>query len=698
MLRSLLRFFALTSVALATPAEAAPAQLFVSPAGNDQWSGAHAEPNEAKSDGPFATITRARDEVRRLKRAGLTDGASVQLRGGVYELAEALKLTAEDSGTEAHPVVYEPYKNEKPVLSGGRRLRNWRVEEGRWQMELPEVKTGDWDFIQLFAGDERRPRPRLPKTGWFTIDAELPRASDTPGRGYDRFGFRAGDIDPRWSNRVGLEVLAIHIWAMSRMRIKDIDEAQRTVIFTGSSSASHHWAKFVKGNRYRIENVREALDEPGEWYLERPIGLLTYLPKPGENPASTEMTAPRTSQLLLLEGDAEKDEWVQHVTFRGITFAHTNWVTPPEGNSFPQAEANITAAIAATGTRHCVFESCDVKLTGGYGMELGASCQFNRIDDCEFVNLGAGGIKIGGKVSGGVPLPRQESELASDNVVRNCLFQGGGRLHPAAIGIWIGHSPRNTVEQNEISDFYYTGISLGWSWGYQPSHAHHNTIAFNRISKIGQAVLSDMGGIYTLGNGPGNVLHHNVISEVDSAGYGGWGIYFDEGSTAFLAENNIAYRLKSAGFHQHYGRENIVRNNIFAFGRDSQLMRTRNEPHLSFTLERNIIYAEGAPFFASDWNGTNFKLERNLYWDASGKAPVFPGNRALEAWQKETGHDAGSVVADPLFADAAAGNFTLKEGSPALKLGFQPIDVSTVGRRTPRRNPAKKIAPGYTAN
>jgi hypothetical protein len=339
-----------------------------------------------------------------------------------------------------------------------------------------------------------------------------------------------------------------------------------------------------------------------------------------------------------------------------------------------------------------------VTLCGGYAIALGDYCRFNRIDDCELIDLGAGGVKLGSTAAPDVSKSRDEIAEANENIVRSCLIEAGGRMHPAAIGIWIGNSPANVIEHNEITDFYYTAISLGWSWGYTPNYARENQIAWNRISRIGQGVLSDMGGIYTLGNGPGNVLHHNLIWDVESAGYGGWGIYFDEGSTGYVAENNIVHHVKSAGFHQHYGRENIVRNNIFALGRDAQLMRSRNESHISFTLERNIVYSGGAPMFASEWNGTtNYRLDRNLYWDSTGREKMFPGDRTLETWQKETGQDLHSRVADPLFANPEAGDFTLKSGSPAVEVGFQPINLVKAGRQTARRAQKRAVAPGFRA-
>jgi hypothetical protein len=241
------------------------------------------------------------------------------------------------------------------------------------------------------------------------------------------------------------------------------------------------------------------------------------------------------------------------------------------------------------------------------------------------------------------------------------------------------HADRNRIRHNHVHHLAYTGISVGWVWGYAPSVSQGNIVEGNHIHDVGQKILSDMGGIYLLGTAPGTVVRGNVVHDVDSFGYGGWGLYTDEGSTGVLLENNLVYRTKSGGFHQHYGKDNIIRNNIFALAREAQLMRTRAEMHSSFTLERNIVYANGAPLFAKNWTGSGFQIDRNLYWDATGKPQKFPAPSFAE-WQAR-GHDTHSLVADPLFENAAVGDFRLRSGSPAPQIGFVPFDFSKVGVR-----------------
>lgn len=660
-------------------AQDAAADLYVSPSGDDTWSGRRPEPNADLTDGPLATLHRAQEVARQLRAddPGRARPLVILVRAGTYFLSEPLVFSAEDSASPESPLVWAAYPGERPLISGGTRLSGFVVgEDGRWRLHIPEVERGDWAFMQLFVNGNRRGRPRLPKTGYYHIGEEVPPTPEVAGRGYDRFGFSPGELRADWRNLPHVEVLFMHSWSISRLPLGDVDEESGIATLAGHTAAATWWSGLQRGNRYIVENVAEALTEPGEFYLDRTTGELTYVPMPGEERGVAEVIAPRLPVLVELRGDPALGLWVSNIVFRGLRFAHSNWVMPPNGYAFPQAEANMPGAIAAVAAADCVLEDCRVEHVAGYAVDLGHGCKRNRVSGCILADLGAGGVKIGT-----MGYSQDEALVASGNVIENNYIAHGGRTHPAGVGVWIGHSPYNVIAHNTIYDFYYTGISVGWSWGYGPSNAHHNTIAYNDVHRIGQGVLSDMGGIYTLGISDGTVIHHNRFHDIESFGYGGWGIYFDEGTTHMLAENNVVYRTKSGGFHQHYGRENTVRNNIFAFAREGQLIRTRPEEHLSFTLERNIVYWSEGPLLGSNWSGDQYRLDYNVYWNVDGLPFDFAGMSLLE-WQAR-GQDQHSIVADPLFVDPEADDYRLRPDSPALALGFQDIDPSGVGCTLP---------------
>lgn len=619
------------------------ADFYVSTQGNDAWSGTLPEPNKMRTDGPFASIRRAQKAVRELKR-----DRHVLIRKGTYRLTEPLVFTPEDSCT-----TYAAYPGEKVVIRGGRRITGWKKGDGGlWYVELPEVKSGTLYFSDLYVDNQRRARPRLPKEGFYRVESVV--APDVK----NAFHYAEGDIKP-WHNLDDVEIVYFNAWDELRMRVAELDEKSRTVTFTGSNNwPINHWEAH---SRYYIDNVREALDEPGEWYLDREAGILYYYPLPGEDMKKVEVIAPVLEELVRFEGDVDGQRFVEHVRIRGLKLHHTGWSLPPEGLAPIQAEFKVGAVVTANGAQFCAVEDCELAHIGKYGIEFADGCKDNRIAGNDIHDMGAGGVKIGLPIRE-APEPHQTSR----NKITGNHIHDGGHTFLCAVGVWIGGSGNNIVSRNHIHDLNYTGISVGWTWGYGPSLAVGNIIEHNHIHNIGRGLLSDMGGIYTLGLSPGTVLRYNLIHDVVSYSYGGWGIYFDEGSTGILAENNIVYRAKTGGFHQHYGRENIVRNNIFAFAKEGQLQRSRVEDHISFTFERNIVYWTEGNLFHGNWSGDKFRVDNNVYWNASG--PVqFP-----DQW-KERGMDVHSLIADPLFTDPENGDFALKPDSPVLELGFEPI-------------------------
>jgi len=661
-------------------ADSSKPDFFVSPAGNDSWSGRLAEPNKSGTDGPFATVDRARAAVRGLNSHPAIPRI-VAIQGGTYCLKETLAFTPDDSGTKDSPIVYSAWGGGRPVLSGGIRVTGWKKAGDRWTATLPEEARAG--FTQLWVNGARRYRPRLPREGYYHI---------AKGVSLSEFRCLPGEFPEKPANPGEVEVLVFQNWTMNRTPLAGLDPKKLSVTLAAPVDEMADWAVLKKGARFLFDNVREAL-VPGQWHLDAKAGILTYFPLPGETPENTEVIIPRLGRLVEFNGDLKNRRWVAHLELKGISFAHTNWTTPPRGQNCGQAESNLDGALDATGARNVVISDCSVAHTSCHGIELGAGCRDILLERCALTDLGAGAVKIGT-----LEVPADSEESVERIAVRDCTLAHGGRFHPAGIGVLILHAAECAVEHNDIFDFYYTGVSIGWSWGYADVGTRNNRVAGNHIYTLGQGVLNDMGGIYTLSPQPGTILTGNKIHDIECAdgGYGGWGIYYDEGSTGIVAEGNLVYRTNSAGFHQHYGRDNFARNNIFAFGGQGQLMRTRAEGHLSFTLERNIVLADGIPILASNWSGTMFSIDRNLYWDLAG-APAGPvPGTTWEQW-KAQGHDAGSVIADPGFADPLNGDFTLKPDSPALRLGIKPPDVSKAGRITKPDLPSEPRGPWQSA-
>ncbi len=652
--------------------------LYVSPAGDDAWSGTLPDPDAEGTDGPLATMEGGRDRIRRMKAdgEGLSEPVTVLLREGTYAVTGPIEFTPRDSGTAACPITYRAYAGEEAVISGGSVITGWERDDSRhnktrcrgklWRVRLPETKKGGgWRFNQLFVNGQRRPRARIPNKGAF-LRSDGPISSGN-SRG---FYFKEGDMR-KWERLREAIVVVYHSWETSIHHVRSVD--METSMVTFREPAPWAMGTWERQQRYYVENVFEGLDEPGEWYLNRDTGVLYYYPLRGEKMKRLRVVAPRVASTLVeLKGDPSRNAFVEHLRFENLSFLHTNANLRRLRNP-GQGEIYQPAQIMASGARHLRFTGCEIAHTGAHGIWLGSGCEDNRVQQCHIHDLGGGGVYIGGGWG------RHDGTPTRRNLVDNNFIHDGSHLFHGAHGVWIGRSSYNTVTHNEISNFDYSGISCGWSWGFQPSSANHNILDYNYIHHLGNGDgLSDMGGIYTLGVSPGTTERFNHIHDVYSYAHvsHGSGIYPDEGSSEILIENNVVHRVRTCPLFQHYGKNNIVRNNILAFGGKGQLQRCREDKPCHYVAEGNIVYADIPRMLAGVWKNGDWKLGRNVYWSTAGE-PTFAG-MDFATWQAK-GNDADSIVADPLFVNPEKGDFRLEPNSPALRLGFQPIDLDKTG-------------------
>jgi hypothetical protein len=345
---------------------------------------------------------------------------------------------------------------------------------------------------------------------------------------------------------------------------------------------------------------------------------------------------------------------------------------PLYGNEPAQAAFPVEAVIMADYAHKIELVNCEISETGANGIWFRKACTDCLISTCYLHELGAGGVKIGE-----INLPGKESDLTKLIRVENNIIRSGGYVFPCAVGVTIFQASDNKVLHNEIANFRYSGISVGWVWGYSYSPSKRNTIEYNHIHHLGWGELCDMGGVYCLGEAQGTSVSNNVIHHIYSFDYGGWGLYTDEGSTGVLMENNLVYACKSSGFHQHYGKENTIRNNIFAGNIKAQLQATRIEPHLSFHFTSNIVWYNSGNLLSNNWRKIRIRSENNCYWDTRTKEIRFD-KQSFREWQAD-GKDLKSVITDPRFVDPGNFDFHIQNKALLRKIGFRPFDYTQAG-------------------
>lgn len=164
---------------LAAP-PAMAADFYVSPKGNDSWTGLRPIPMRGR-DGPFATLERALTAARESRPPN-----RIFIRDGTYYLPHPITLGPQDSN-----LTIAGYENERPVLSGGVPVTGWaRGPRGVWAADMPAVREGKLDFRLLRVGDDWATLARYPdfdpanpyKGGWSFVARGL-KAEGAFGRG-----------------------------------------------------------------------------------------------------------------------------------------------------------------------------------------------------------------------------------------------------------------------------------------------------------------------------------------------------------------------------------------------------------------------------------------------------------------------------------------------------------------------------------
>lgn len=659
--------------------QAYPFTLYVGPTGSDAFNGVSRYPSPSSGNGPLASLDQAKNVIRSRRAKGERGEIRVIVASGNYYLERPFILDRQDSGEKGGRIVYQAEKNAKPKFSSAVSITDFASEgDGIISAIVPHIGGDRLYFEQLYVNGKRAVRARSPnKDNFFAITnivSQVPSSRDLDAERRRSFYLPpqalASLSNVSSEDLRNVEVQIYHAWEISRLKINSVDKDSGLLLLQGS--AKWPFLKWGEDQRFFFENFRAALDEGGEWYLDRGQGKLYYKLRPGEDISSLEVSAPRLDQLLLIQGSSEPGGEVHDIVIEGLQFEGADAPHLEEGYSDPQAAIGIPGTIQIDNARRIVLKNCRVAKAGGYGVWLRRNVQESAVIQSVFEDLGAGGIRVGEAY-----LPKSPSWATGSNVISDNRVIGLGNVYPAAVGIWVGQSSGNRISHNEIRDAKYSGISVGWTYGYGRSDADRNVIEFNRIENIGQGELSDMAGIYLLGIAPGTVVRNNVIKDVKAFRYGGWGLYADEGTSHVVFENNLVVRAQSGGFHIHFGKENIVRNNIFAFSDAALLERTRGDENQAVQFEGNIFYWVHGPLVKGKWDDKKVIFKNNFFFVSKPDGVSF-NDKDLKRWQA-SGLDENSRFVDPGFMDPDHDDFSFMKDSAAIRAGFKPFDPNAAG-------------------
>ena len=662
----------LLGIADGTPPDAAQpdgpqpgAQYYVANNGSDTAPGTKAQ--------PFATLGRARDEIRALKQgSGLPPGGVVVwIRGGAHYLTATLALTSQDSGKPGAPVVYQAYPNEQARLVGGEAISGFaavtdaavlaRIDppyrkqvlqlslKARGITALGNLQPRGFCVgiknspLELFFDGEAMQLARWPNTGWATV------AGTPAGKSGGQVSY-SGDRPKRWTKAGDAWVHGFwyYNWADSYHRIKAIDSTKRVLTLDGPQ----HCYGYLAGQRYYALNLLEELDQPGEYYVDRSAGVLYFWPpKPLSGGGQVQVSMIAT--LVSLDG-------ASHVTLAGLIL-----------------EAARGTGVTIKGGVGNLVAGCTLRNMGGRAVSISGGSG-HQVLSCDIHHTGEGGVSLNG---GDRKTLQPGKHTARNNHIWS--YNRWGWTYRAALQL-SGVGQR--LEHNKIHDGTHNAIQLS---------GNDHQIEFNEVHHVctqtGDVGAFYMGRDWTM---RGTVLRHNYFHHISSNLKGGARvIYFDDGASGQTVYGNIFYKVTDAIFIGG-GRDNLVQNNLLVEASPSIRVDARGltwaasnvQPGGSWKMHAKLkAVAHDKPPYSTAYpklatitqNSPATPLGNQLLQNVLYNSPAVSLLSGMKA-QWLTSKD-NWTKGDPLLVNPAKGDFRFQAGSPVFKLGIKQIPADKIG-------------------
>lgn len=624
--------------------------------GDDSFDGF--SPVYENGSGPIKTIKKLLEKLRELRKNGDLFPVTVRFIGD-YEMEQSIKLEG------INDVTFESFGEKTARLIGGKILKGFKkdIYNGKECISLyiPNVENGEWHFSDLYVDGIPAKSSRYPKNSTLMgLTTEDPINKGVLNNGSKWFIAKKEDLE-KIKNIEDAIISYDHFWVDEHSPIESYDRESGKLVMKYRSKyfLSVDYEKSPSSDlHYYLENVGEAFENEGEWYLDSKKGMVYYIPQKNNSLENCEIIAPTIKHFFEIEGTSEE------VTI-GIRINNLKMISTNGECEFKDLNSNellacdsqshhtAHGAIRLKNAKCCSIENCEIVCAGVYAIEIMEGCQNIRVEESKILNCGGGGIKIkGGAIKDKGSLPTENCVIRK-NIIKNCCLR-----YAASCGVLICHSANNEISENEISHLEYSGISVGWVWGYEPSSTYGNIIRNNHIHHIGKR-LSDMGGIYLLGIQSGTVVEGNIIHDINCGKYCANGIYTDEGSSYIIIRNNIVFNCASFCYQHHFGKQNTVCSNIFANAGVSLIDITKKENHNSVLLQNNILISNNTPIYStvlgSEKNNhmltTELVSDDNILWDISCDEPlmfIYNGEKiGFSDWQKKYGFDKNSKVQKP---------------------------------------------------
>ena len=520
------------------------ADFYVAPDGKDANPGTQAK--------PFATLERARDEVRTSKNSG-AGGVTVWIQPGTYLRSRTLEFTSADSGTGQAPVIYRAAAGGEVRLQAGRMIkpadftpvtkagvvaRLDAAARGKVvQLDLaalgiknagpfPRVFNDGGGVGELFFNDQRMPLSRWPNEGNVTMGKVLDRGdwSKGPGRHGGKFIAREDRVT-RWRTDGGvwLEGYWRVPWEPWVVQVKSIVPATHEITFADPVNGGIG-SKYAKAGElgdgkepWCAVNLLEEIDQPGEWCVDFTSQTLYFWP-PGDLSRASVYLSDFNHPLVAMRG-------ASNITLRGLVF-----------------EGGLGNGVEITGGDGDLVAGCTFRNLGGGGVIINGGSN-HGVRSSDFYELGRGGVYV----SGG---DRKTLTPAHHFAENNHLYHLGVRKKTYAAAINIGNdSVGCRVAHNFMHDLPHAAVLYT---------GNDHVFEFNEIARVA-LTSGDVGAFYTCldWTSRGNVLRYNFVHDSPHVN----AFYMDDGDSGDTVFGNVVFRCSYGPFISG-GHDDIVQNNL----------------------------------------------------------------------------------------------------------------------------------------
>ncbi|WPU92370.1 right-handed parallel beta-helix repeat-containing protein [Mucilaginibacter sabulilitoris] len=557
------------------------AEIWVASNGSDKNSGTQQQPLLT-----VAMALRKARELRRLNDPSVKGGIHIRIEKGVYQLSEPLFIRPEDSGTVDNPTIIEGAADGQSVISGGINITGWHKLTSNI-LGLPEEAKGKvWEADAPLIGNEALLFRQL----WINNNKAIrARETDAPVMNrilsWDHQNQTCWILKPKSSDLThvkGMEMFIHQWWAIAMLRIKSVevqgDSAKLSFYQPESRIQSEHpwpapWISKKTGNSaFYLNNAMQFLNQPGEWYLDTEHRKVYYIPRPGEDMNTAEVTVPYLENIVKVEGTI--DHPVSYVSFKNISFQHSTWLYPSKAGLVPHQAGMYmldayklkipgtpdkkglenqawvgrpAAAVEVSFAEHTTFEGCRFEHMASTGLDHKRGTHDNQVNGNLFKDIGGTAILTGVYSDEAVEVhlpynPTDKREVCTNDRIENNLITDATNEDWGCVGIGAGYVKGITIAHNEVCDVNYTGISVGWGWTKTANIMSDNHITANKIHHYARNMY-DVAGIYTLSAQPGSVISNNVVDSIYKAPYAHdpvhwFYLYCDEGSSYITVKNN----------------------------------------------------------------------------------------------------------------------------------------------------------------